>query len=127
MESVFEIYRQHWIIPSIVEMKKRQNQKFIDYMKQNCNNNDIVSFSYESSPDGIIEAISYLSNDLLKRYNFPVFNDDDFYCRSMVVYSKFSAIPSYSYDSPSSEIFRDDTCIFPSPFPTTFPVLPSVS
>lgn len=126
MDSVFEIYRQHWIIPSIAEMKKRQNQKFIDYMKQNCNNDDIESFSYESSPDGIIEAMSYLSNDLLMRYNLPVFYDDHFYCRSMVVYSKFSAIPSYSYDSPSSEIFRDDTCLFPSPFPTTFGILSPV-
>lgn len=67
-ERVFEIYRTHWLIPSLKAKKENQMKYFLAYMNENCSISDIRSLSYESTLEGYFEVLHYISDELLKKY-----------------------------------------------------------
>ena len=62
---VFELVQTNWLIPSKKECKKKHIQYFLDYMNENCSNQDIKSIFSESTPDGIFEILRHLGDHLM--------------------------------------------------------------
>ena len=64
--SVYLLHRRDW--PTFDTSK--HIQLFRDYFDENCSLQDLRSLSHETTADGIMEVLSYLSEHLLSQYRF---------------------------------------------------------
>jgi len=72
MDIVFDIYRIHWAIENNKLRKLRYSNNFIEYFTRNCSYNDIKSYYFETTPDGLFELIYYIQEWILIPFGYPI-------------------------------------------------------